>query len=982
MSCSNFSDAGDGRVRVVFDHARRRLERDGEISIAAILPLSRRDANGSCSAIFNPYVMIFLEPLLFTLRRHGFSLSADATVGNTTVQRRVSVGFRVSDQCAYGRQPLTDSLKFILGFSSVVDSPNDSVLSLSQCEFPLEAEEDDGAEERQGEEEGNEEEFVQPEAQRIMGLIGPLAMDDTVEATAPITSARHLVQIATRSSRDSFSCVLAESVEQCSWEHEYLFRAGSSDRYQAYAIADIIKHYGWSHIAIVASEDLTNSLLRATLMERIQAYGMCVAFQAQLTTKADAFVIGRLLRLHERAKVVVVLASKAAVEMLFETIALGKPIPRVWIGTDQWASAIELGLRLGGEYLKTMQAVIKVDHKIPSQFSGWTWAKSQQSHIQDFADFILHITAGDLRRDPLLTSNPLLCQLMEEYNNCSGVCAENVTDPTKTPCSDSEQLPTTLYVGAHITLPEVVEVFTMFSGEILLVSLQDLFQQTVARNPSMSGSELVSTFYEESFGSNLKTAVKNIQLQCGNASCFVFPENLTELLPSYHITAVNLAIHKAPWVGSWNVLGDIENAITGELVIDDSLVTFGKNLFPDDFRFEDSFNQSYVMGDQMFPVSSCSDPCKPGFGRAAGPVASPGCCHVCTQCSDAQFSPGGMEGRCLACPDGMRQNQTRSGCVELPEEHLGVVTMAVVSLCVALMIVVNLFSMGLYVYHRRTKLVRSSDIALSLTALIAIECGLVTILLHLFLVELVGCDSTRLLTLSSLLLTASIILVKTGRLARIHFLSKNLSKRVHRWTMTSFAQGIFIASIASFGIGTEAILMIIRPSKLKREYTSTVTYKVCSTPSIRTISSDVYLLSAVLLTACLAFFTRKLPVNFNEAQLLFLASFSLSAIWIALRPVYYLPASVATDHSKERLDVVLVLTSFVVLWVWLFAPRLYALICRPHRRNRTVRVPGSSTTIDTTFVTRKSASKSSQASILTLRPFGEKEVGTLLTTCK
>lgn len=132
-------------------------------------------------------------------------------------------------------------------------------------------------------------------------------------------------------------------------------------------------------------------------------------------------------------------------------------------------------------------------------------------------DYIRTVTAGDLRRDPTITGNPLLCLIVEKFNNCSGICSSDkstIQQKADLPrCDDSQTLPEN-FPGSTLLLSEFVDSFTMLATDILMRSLQTIFEQTVQSNPNARDDELVSISLKHTRGSiakNSKIAKTSLQ---------------------------------------------------------------------------------------------------------------------------------------------------------------------------------------------------------------------------------------------------------------------------------------------------------------------------------------------------------------------------------------------------------------------------------------------------------------------------------------
>ena len=913
---SNFLTTEHAKGEVQLPGLSRSLHRDGDISLAAVVimykPLkSSGDGQartcGDLHASFSDGAALsFTEPFLYMLRRRNFSLTATVQDGSQLVTRSLRLGYSVFDQCAGSDGGLLETaglFHFLAAKKHFCTAGGGNLKSAIRT----------------------------PKKERVIGVVGPSVEEEKVALAAPISSAYKLVQIATRSTRDDFSCVLHNG-EACTegHDHEYLFRAGSSDTNQAYAIADLIVHFKWTHFAVVAAKDSTSAALLSLFRKRMSEYGLCAAFVLMLDTKEDALEADRLLRRHRRAKVLVMLGGGRDVRLLADTILersdeIGEDVPRIWIGNDKWGSSRGLFFSEEGKrYRRTMRAVLGLGKRTPARLEGWEWPLTLQSYIKEFSDFILNVTAGDIRKDPYLTSNPFLCHIMEKANGCSGVCPQPTKFGYTKRCSNDARIPETTSSGEHQS--EMVEPFTMVATEIFLRSLDKLFLEFVRKFPYLAGESLADEFYKYAYGERLRTAIKTAEVPCSNGKgdCAVFPGKLQEFVPEYHIVAASMKLGKAAWLGFWKADGFRESPTNISMEMDKSLISFGRELFDNDDEKSDL--PEFVDASKRIPISSCSTACQPGFGVS---LSFPACCHDCVPCGGAHVSLGGFS-RCQPCNAGSRPNVNHTVCQALPIVFISSSVRIGVFVASVAMIIVLGTTLAVVVFFRKTALIRSSDPFLMITLLIAMIAGFLGGSIHLIHPSAAACIVMRLLDTSSLLSSTVVLLVKTSRLARIQFMSRSFRRVRSSWSMMNPAQLSIAACLFIVGILIEVGFLISSPVKKGFRYTNTRTYEVCIIPSWLIISMDSYIILLILVTAVLAFFIRKLPLNYNEAHLLFLTSFSQCVLWGILRPTYYL----SLREDRNFLGILLVMMHMTAIWLWLCVPRLYAIIFRPHRRNQ------------------------------------------------
>ena len=895
-----------------FDPVNRRLVADGDVLIAALLPITRADGeSGSCinSKPVSNFILHFIEPFLFVLRSHNFSLSARLPNGSWTHLR---LGYVIGDQCRGG--DVTDSVKFALDITN-----------------PL-AKEAPNCPDRQNLFETGINSGKKP----VLGLVGPWQEDRKVSSTAPITAASQIVQIAPRITRDEFSCTVPSSSDgDCSMEpyYQYLFRTAASDRYQAYAVADLLRFYNWTHFAVVVAQDITNVVLLETFLKQVKLYGLCPAFVAHLDadSKESAIEVDSLLRKHSAAKVVVMFSGRKAIKLLIETIwsisrQRNEGLPRLWIGNDKWDSAIDIAYEHVLPQHVTIEGSIALWPLVPKYFDDWQWPPRLMRQLMDF---MLNITAGDLRRNPGLTGNPLLCRAMEEFNSCSGVCPDHPGASHPLPrCNDNTSLPD-LHPYLLLKIADLIDPFTMLSTEILLQSLQQIFQETVSSSASLSQEELRQKFYQNSKGSGTRDAMKRLKFPChGSERCEVFPGNFQELVPQYVFTTIDFVSVSYPVVGTWRATNFTISPGSVQMKMDFGPAFFGRKLYPKS-AWKDL--PPFVSGNVSVPTSSCTPVCKAGWGKLTAPNPQPVCCHVCKPCVGQQYSSGGSIADCKPCEPGFAANMNKTQCIPLPVEQirdqpiLFGLSMLMVIVCEAL------FggTIVLFVRFANSDVVRF-DQKLSLSILLAMVVSTLGCGIHLISTTSTACTASRLLTIIPAMWMSCCVLVKTSRLARIHFITKKLKSSVRRrWSLTTSAQVLAIFGVLLIGLPLELFTIFADPPRIYYSHEADVTLAVClsSETGVAPILVDTYLLSLIILTVVLAFFTRKLPLNFNEARLLFMESFTQCAIWAILRPPYYL----ATLPSKEKLDQGLVFLNVIAIWLWLYLPRCYALLVSFYR---------------------------------------------------
>ena len=900
-----------GEQQAIVDGAeldvRRSFTQGGDITIAAILPMfSPAPGEGKVcenteESFSHRLTFRFVEPFLFMLKRRNFKLEAVVRQGSTIDRRSLRLGYIVFDQCRGGIGGQMESVSLALRLSS-------------ENELCAGNEAGDAASLKS-----------MTKHDRVLAVVGPADEYDKIAMAASFTSAYKLVQIAPGSLRDEISCGIPD--RECFSDYPYFFRASGNDRFQAFAIRDLLLRFGWTHFAVVAGKDVSNTAMLAAFLQSIIGTDLCPAFTATLNTVEDAKGIERSLRDHRRAKVLVVFAEKKQVQLLADII-LQNPnneskndLPLVWIGNDRWDAAKDLVFSpMGEEYRRTMQAVIGIEEREMTAMDGWEWPLMSDSYIKQYANFIRSITAGMIRKERSLTSNPLLCLVMEKANRCSGVCSDNRTVPTEQRCPD---IITLVQSDDGEGLEAEADQSTMQATEVLLRAMESLFAEFVQDFPDLAGGQLAARFYEYAYGDRLKDAMRGVTLSCLNATddCDVFPGGHHEFAPEFQIVAAGE--NGTQWIGSWKAeKADGAVPVNVSLDIDESLVNFGTKLFESASMLN---SPNIPRSSQLIPMSSCPQSCSAGQQKSA---KSHTCCFECDSCPVGQYSPGGLE-QCRMCAEGFMPDSSQSSCLQMPRMFMDTPVMLALCIAGAVAATILLTTLCVVVYHRKTAIIRCSDYPLTIALLIILMFGYSGISFHVKQPTSSVCTACRLFDTLSLLASSIIVLVKTSRLARIHFMSAAFKKASARWTMTIPAQLLFAAMLVTVGFSMEVVALFFSGSVATWTYSHNRAYRVCMSPEWLILAVDTYLLILIFVTVLLAFPTRKMAINYNEAQLLFLTSFSQCLLWGVLRTTYYM----ADPQNRYLPEVILVMAHLASIWVWLMLPRVYVLLFTPHSEN-------------------------------------------------
>ncbi|XP_043926795.1 extracellular calcium-sensing receptor-like [Protopterus annectens] len=134
-------------------------------------------------------------------------------------------------------------------------------------------------------------------------------------------------------------------------------RTITSDDAQVFGLIQLVRHFGWTWVGILAEGDDYGQLGSQLLREELVAAGVCIEFYETIPMIITQMDMQRLIKVLRKssAKAVVIFSSNTSLYPVMEDIAANNITGKIWIASDGWSDSQMFSKRI---FLKTLQGTI------------------------------------------------------------------------------------------------------------------------------------------------------------------------------------------------------------------------------------------------------------------------------------------------------------------------------------------------------------------------------------------------------------------------------------------------------------------------------------------------------------------------------------------------------------------------------------------------------------------------------------------------
>ncbi|XP_066566411.1 extracellular calcium-sensing receptor-like [Amia ocellicauda] len=673
------------------------------------------------------------------------------------------------------------------------------------------------------------------------------------------------------------------------------FRTVPSDYHQSRALAQLVKHFGWTWVGAIRSDDDYGNSGMATFVEAAQQEGICVEYTEALSRTDPLEKVHNIIQVIKKStsKVVVGFLAQGEMLVLLQEMTLQNVTGLQWIGSESWITARNLASYESYEVL-----------------GGAIGFAIVNTVITGLDDFLLRIHPSN---DP---NNDLLRRFWETLFSCTLTNTSGSADAQQ--CSGSEnlrELDNQYTDMSEMRIPHNVYKAVYSAAH----ALHDLFSCNYRQDPLFK-NKCASKMEIEPW--QVLHYLQNINFTTKMGERVSFDEN-GDPAARYQLVNWQLNNHR---VTEFVIVGDFDVSL------------------PPGQQFTMN-NMSIVWsGDQnQLPVSVCSESCHPGT-RKAVQKGRPVCCFDCVPCAEGQISNQTNSIDCAKCPLAYWSNEERDQCILKDIEFLSYgeimgILLTVFALLGAFLAVVTAIVLF---YFRDTPIVRANNSELSFLLLFSLTLCFLCSLTFIGQPSEWSCMLRHTAFGITFVLCISCVLLKTI-VVLMAFRATLPGNNLMKWFgPTQQRLSIFSFTFIQILICTMwLILSPPYPNQNMKYYRDRIILEcdLGSTGAFWAVLGYIGFLSALCFV--LAFLARKLPDNFNEAKFITFSMLIFCAVWITFIPAYIS----SPGKFTVAVEIFAILASSFGLLFCIFLPKCYIIILKPEmntKKNLMCKMPSKS----------------------------------------
>uniref|UniRef100_A0A3Q1IZP9 G-protein coupled receptors family 3 profile domain-containing protein n=1 Tax=Anabas testudineus TaxID=64144 RepID=A0A3Q1IZP9_ANATE len=650
---------------------------------------------------------------------------------------------------------------------------------------------------------------------------------------------------------------------------------------------EIVKHFGWTWVGAIRSNNDYGNNGMAIFTETAQQLGICLEYSLSIFRTDPPNKIQRIIEIIKlsTSKVIVAFMPFPDMDVLIHQLSLNNLTGYQWVGSEGWIIDSQIA---------------EMDKN--NILDGAIGLAIPKAHVSGMKEFIINVK-------PLSSmGNNMFTEFWEALFNCnfnqSNPLAENHKE-----CTGHEDVSGLQHSFTDMSLMPVFN--NLYKG---VYAVAHALHSILGCNETCNSKMTLDPFTKKKwlpFFYHILQQIQKINFKTKEGDEVYFNENGD---PPAKYEIIN-------WQPTENGVADFVTVglYDASLPADKQLSLQNKSLV-------------WAQNSKEVPVSVCSEKCPPGT-RKVLQKGKPVCCYDCIRCAEGEISNITDSTTCVRCWPEFWSNDRRDACVKKEAEFLSFEEIMGALLTAASLFGTCMTAVVSFIFfrYRKTPIVRANNSELSFLLLFSL------ILCFLCSLTFIGRPSEWSCMLRhtafgiTFVLCISCVLGKT-MVVLMAFRASLPGSNVMKWFGPT-QQRLSVLAFTLIQVVICILWLTISPPfpfKNFKEIKDKIILECAlgSTVGFWAVLGYIGLLASFCFI--LAFLARKLPDNFNEAKFITFSMLIFCAVWITFIPAYVS----SPGKFSVAVEIFAILASSFGLLICIFIPKCYIILLNPEKNTK------------------------------------------------